>query len=773
MSYSDFQSLKRPVALAVDAINSSLENHRKVAFLQVVMQAYSHSCEHIFDELRLLYLRLRACIERDKTEQVQTDHNEYRGLILTEEEIAALLQSFDEVAGDEVTQNEYLLPEIEALENGIAARLNESLEQGVRLSLHEIEKRFCLTPFDKGVLLACLAPELDLNYEKFYAYLQNDVTSKRPTVDLVFRLFCETMGERAQARARFTHQAPLFKHRLVSLNGEENASQSFLSRPLKLDERIVRYLLEIDVLDDTLAPFTQLIAPNAVLEKVLLPAEEKTVLVNLFASVMRLCEMREPDCARGLVFYGAVGVGKKYTAEALCGSAGLDLLVANLNHLPANGDSVTVLLARLFREAQLRGAAIYLDSAEVLMVEHESSQQARRCLLQAMETFHGIVFLGSAKPWKTLTPKEAQYLVNVGFPSPDFDARKKLWCELIARSPGLCSLPEREITVIASKFQFTVGKIHQAIAETGHNALLRQQPNASATLEDLYRACRSQSSTNLSTLAQKVKPLYTWKDIVLSQDTLQHLKEICLHVKHRQRVFSDWNFDKRISLGKGTSALFSGPPGTGKTMAAEIIANELGLDLYKIDLSTVVSKYIGETEKNLSRIFQEAEQSNAILFFDEADALFGKRSEVKDSHDRYANIEINYLLQKMEEYEGIVIMASNFQKNIDEAFTRRLRFIIEIPFPDRHYRARIWRNIFPAEMPRTKDIEFDFLAAKFEISGGNIKNIALNAAFLAAENSGIVSMKHIIRATKREFQKMGRMYVKSDFGEYYNLLESD
>jgi SpoVK/Ycf46/Vps4 family AAA+-type ATPase len=248
---------------------------------------------------------------------------------------------------------------------------------------------------------------------------------------------------------------------------------------------------------------------------------------------------------------------------------------------------------------------------------------------------------------------------------------------------------------------------------------------------------------------------------------------VCLHVKHRRQVLDEWNFDKKISLGKGVSALFVGPPGTGKTMAAEIIANELGLDMYKIDLSTVVSKYIGETEKNLSHIFQEAEQSNAILFFDEADALFGKRSEVKDSHDRYANIEINYLLQKMEEYEGIVIMASNYQKNIDEAFTRRLRFIIHIPFPDRNYRARIWRNIFPAETPRSKDIEFDFLAGKLEISGGNIKNIALNAAFLAAENSGVINMKHIIRATKREFQKMGRMYVKADFGQYYELLESD
>jgi SpoVK/Ycf46/Vps4 family AAA+-type ATPase len=741
------------------------------------MQAYRNSREHIFDEFRLLYLRLRTRIQRDKAEQAQTGHNEFRGLVLSEEEIVSLLQSFADGAGDKVTwegtEAQCLLSEIEKLENEIAARLSASLEQGVRLSLYEVERRFGLTPFDTGVLLVCLAPELDLNYEKLYAYLQNDVTSKRPTIDLVFRLFCETMSQRVQARERFTGQAPLFKHQLVSLNGEENSSQSFLSRPLKLDERIVRYLFEIDVLDEAIAPFSRVVTPSAVLEEVLLPAQEKASLINLFASVVRLGEWREKDSARGLVFYGTAGVGKKYTAEALCGSAGLDLLVVNLAHLLASGHPVAALIARLFREAQLRGAAIYLDSAEALMVEQEPSQHARRALLQAMETFHGIVFFGSSRPWKTLTPQEARYLVNVEFPWPDFDARTKLWRELIGQQSSLGSMPESEIETIAGKFKFTASKIHQAIAETNHNALMRQQSSTEVTVEELYRACRSQSTTNLENLAQKIKPLYTWDDIVLSRDTLQHLREICLHVKHRQKVFAHWNFDKKISLGKGTSALFAGPPGTGKTMAAEIIANELGLDLYKIDLSTVVSKYIGETEKNLSRIFQEAEQSNAILFFDEADALFGKRSEVKDSHDRYANIEINYLLQKMEEYEGIVIMASNFQKNIDEAFTRRLRFIVEIPLPDRNYRARIWRNIFPAETPCTKDIEFDFLAGKFEISGGHIKNIALSAAFLAAENSGVVSMKHIIHATKREFQKMGRMYVKSDFGEYYELLEND
>jgi len=254
---------------------------------------------------------------------------------------------------------------------------------------------------------------------------------------------------------------------------------------------------------------------------------------------------------------------------------------------------------------------------------------------------------------------------------------------------------------------------------------------------------------------------------------LEHLREVCAHVKHRHRVFADWGFGGKISLGKGLSALFVGPSGTGKTMASEVIAGELGLDLFKIDLSCLVSKYIGETEKNLSRVFEEAEQSNAILFFDEADSVFGKRSEVKDSHDRYANIEVNYLLQRMEEYEGVVILASNYQRNIDEAFTRRIRFIIEFPFPDDDYRRRIWGKVFPEHTPLAEDIDFEFLAHKLKLSGGNIRNIALGAAFLAAGcGGGRVEMGHVVCAAKREFQKMGRLLVRSDFDEYFDLVGS-
>jgi SpoVK/Ycf46/Vps4 family AAA+-type ATPase len=320
-------------------------------------------------------------------------------------------------------------------------------------------------------------------------------------------------------------------------------------------------------------------------------------------------------------------------------------------------------------------------------------------------------------------------------------------------------------------FQFTGGQIQNAVVNARDLAVMRCDSEPIGT-EALYQSCRAQCNRKLSDMAQKIVPHFSWCDIVLPQDKVLQLKEICSYVKYRYVVYRDWGFDRKLSLCKGLNVLFTGPSGTGKTMAADIVANALGLDLYKIDLSCVVSKYIGETEKNLNRIFKEAETSNAILFFDEADALFGKRSEVKDSHDRYANIEINYLLQKMEDHEGIVILASNFRKNIDEAFTRRMHFSIDFPFPDEEYRLRIWERIFPAETPRCTDIDYDFLARRFKISGGNIKNIALSAAFMAAENSKEVNIKHIIMATKRELQKMGKLCTQSDFGKYYELISS-
>jgi SpoVK/Ycf46/Vps4 family AAA+-type ATPase len=344
--------------------------------------------------------------------------------------------------------------------------------------------------------------------------------------------------------------------------------------------------------------------------------------------------------------------------------------------------------------------------------------------------------------------------IELNFPTPEDGLRKDLWQQVCGDDYKIAA--DVDLAVVASKFRFTPGQMRDALLAARTAAELRSPGNHTITIADLHEGCRAQSSHKLGTLARKIQPVYHWDDIVLPADVFEQLREICQRVVHRYRVLGDWGFGRKLSLGKGVNALFAGSSGTGKTMAAEIIANELALELYKIDLSGIVSKYIGETEKNLESVFEAAEDSNALLFFDEADALFGKRSEVRDSHDRYANIEISYLLQRMEQYEGVTILATNRRGNLDEAFTRRLAFTIHFPFPDEAHRQRIWNGIWPTEAMRDESVDLKFLAERFKLSGGNIKNVALAAAFLAVEDKSAITMAHVMHAVRREYQKMGK-----------------
>jgi SpoVK/Ycf46/Vps4 family AAA+-type ATPase len=380
-----------------------------------------------------------------------------------------------------------------------------------------------------------------------------------------------------------------------------------------------------------------------------------------------------------------------------------------------------------------------------------------------------LTFIATEKAWEPAGLFKNHLFLSFELPTPDLMLRTQLWTDLSVGYDPVA--PEVNWGALATKFRLTPGQMQDALIAASNYTYLRAGETSTITMEDLYKGCRAQSNQKLTALARKLSPRYSWEDITLTPNALAQLCEVCIQVKHRQTVYGVWGFGDKLSLGKGLCVLFYGPSGTGKTMAVEVIANELHLEAYKIDLSTVVSKYIGETEKNLSKIFQEAETSNAILFFDEADALFGKRSEVKDAHDRYANIEINYLLQRMEEFEGLVILATNLRKNIDDAFFRRMHFAIEFPFPSEGYRYRIWKQHFPKAAPVADDIDFNFLANRFNIAGGNIKNIVVHAAFLAAENSGVIHMEHLIRATRREYEKIGRMCTETEFAPYQTFLK--
>jgi AAA+ superfamily predicted ATPase len=447
----------------------------------------------------------------------------------------------------------------------------------------------------------------------------------------------------------------------------------------------------------------------------------------------------------------------------------------------------------LFREAWFQDAVLYLDRIDSLRDDAHST--AFDSVLEALAEDGGIAIVAGTAPWH-VSRGSGPEMITVEFRLPDFAGRRSEWQAMLMARGVLAD--ESTLDALADRFRLSPVQIAAAVSNACSRARLRasservsatgspepsviaaqgdrarlQEPSAAPDSDDLFSAARAQCAGTLGALAHKIDPRYTWDDIVLPEDALAQLREICQRVAHRHRVLGEWGFNAKLSLGKGVNALFAGPSGTGKTMAAEIIANELRLDLYRIDLAGVVSKYIGETEKNLDRVFEAAESANAILFFDEADALFGKRSEVHDSHDRYANIEISYLLQKMEEYDGITILATNLRQNIDDAFMRRLAFTVHFPFPDETSRRKIWEGIWPAEAPMTRDVNLKLMARRFKLSGGNIKNIALASAFLAAEHQQPVAMAHLLRATRREHQKMGKTLSESELEEVEHGLPS-
>ena len=739
---------------------------------EIASEAYKSCREHLSEELLRLDALIRLQILRVRNSHFLDEPDEFSGLSLSEAEVDKLLEK-DTRGGtrsiDSARESEMkaLHEHLETVSKRTSEKVKKSLMLGVYLPIHKLSSLFGLTPFEIDAILICLAPELNLKYEKLYAYLRNDVTKKQPSVNLILDLLCSTQAQRLRARTYFSTQAPLLKYHLLSFVGDSQ-QKSLLSRAVKLDDRIVDFLLGFSSMDLKLASLVKIKNPQRDWSHLVMDGAFKETLSRF----SKECFKNRLGYRPVLYLSGPRGAGKKLAAEAFCHELKLPLIIVDTRILLSAEIGFQKAVNLLFREALLQPAAVYVEHLDLLITDDPKDAQYQNILIQAMEELSWVTFLAGEKSWHPNPGLEKNAFLSIELPVPSYPLRRLLW--KLSLNDGYPVSPKVNVDMLANKFRFTGGQIQDAVVHARNLAVMRASDgDGRISIEDLYESCRAWSNQKLKSMAQKIRPHYRWTDIVLPSDKYQQLREICNYVKHRQTVFYDWGFDRKLSLGKGLNIFFSGPSGTGKTMAAEIISDELKLHLYKIDLSCVVSKYIGETEKNLSRIFKEAETSNAILFFDEADALFGKRSEVRDSHDRYANIEINYLLQKMEEHEGIVILATNFRKNVDEAFNRRVHFSVDFPFPDEKYRLRIWQNIFPEMTPKGQEIDYEFLAKKFSLSGGNIKNIALNAAFLAAEKSEKVGMEHIIRATKREFQKMGKLCVQSDFGKYFCLLNSE
>ena len=740
---------------------------------------YETSIEHLLAELKRIDLMIMAEVEIVRR-QVSSEANVMKMYGISEYEIDTLIQEAVAAIRKEPAKQPELNVRLEQMmeqqKKEIIFRTTGSYERNVALRLERLRELFRLSPDEVDILLISLAAEMSNRYQRFFAYLQDDKNQIRPNVGLVLKLLQGPYNSdygNIDRFSLFADTAPLVRANLIYLEDETHRpGQPLLNRVVKTDGRIRDYLLGSDNMSHEMDDCATCHEPRLCLDDLLIREEFKNSLLAL----VRNMDL-EQKCAI-LYLQGGYGTGKHSIAEGLCQVVGLKLLSVNLaSVIQLKPVEFRRKLSGLVREAELQEAALYIDNFDDLLPgQPEEKNNAKETPATRHDTLlhtfisilvkrKGLIFFAGKQLWEPRDMSGRYSFFRIPVPGADTQEREQFWRSMRKAYPRLAG--DVDLPAISDRFKFSPGQIHDALATATSISRWRDPLNTVINSEDLGRACRLQSNRGLERLAQNISSCYKWDDLVLAPGPRSMLEEIRARVIHRALVYEHWGFDKKLAMGKGLHLLFSGPPGTGKTMAADVLANEFALSLYKIDLSSVVSKYIGETEKNLSEVFHEGETSNAILFFDEAEALFGKRSEVKDAHDRHANIEVGYLLQRMEQYAGIVILATNFRRNMDDAFTRRLHFCVDFPLPDREERLKIWNKIWPEELPRAADLDMEFLADRLHISGGYIRNIALTAAFLAAEEATHrqvepeVTMEHLLHATRREYQKMGQILKQS------------
>jgi AAA+ superfamily predicted ATPase len=726
------------------------------------MAIYENNVQYIMDELGRLDLILQ--IYHLRTKALRSNDDPFRGFYISDEEAAALLASGSETPENPEAENIKKLEDAKAvLKAEIDQRIKESIQAGAGPRLRKMGDILDLSDLERDALIICAACDLDPKYEGLYGYFHNDLTRKRPSLGLVLDLLCDSPEERVEARRRFLPGKPLMDCNILEVadgSGSVNGSDKRLSSGLRMNPDVLSYILGSEAGQRPRQDRLPISAYH-------LPADFMDRIENLIGHLNK--NPLEPAIIH---IHGKYGSGRRAVVDHICNKLGKDAIHIDIASFFSNDRSFEAAIIQSLRDSRLGNMPLCIEGLDSLSPGDPRSMQLIGDMVRAIAGFQGLAFLISRGHLDLGDLQRRAFCIQI--PEPGYQERQKIWEELL---PGNL----KESPALASKFRFTPGQIEDAMATAGNLAVMEglsisgdcDEKTRDKLKEIIYEACRIQSSRKILSLAKRIEPRYRLDDVVLPKDRLDQLQEIKSYIDFKGKVYGEWGFEEKLSLGKGLNILFSGESGTGKTMAAEAVALELGLEMYKIDLSSVVSKYIGETEKNLNRIFSDAEQGNAILFFDEADAIFGKRSEVKDAHDRYANVEISYLLQKMEEHQGIVVLATNFDKNMDDAFTRRMHFKVEFPFPEEEYRLKIWKSLMPEKAPRAGDVDYNFLARRFKISGGGIKNILVAAAFLAAEDSGIIGMKHLIRATWGEYRKAGKICNESDFGKYYHLVSGD
>lgn len=602
-----------------------------------------------------------------------------------------------------------------------------------------LAQRLNLSRFEQQLLALCAAQELDTGIPHLCAQAHEDANQAYPSFALAFRVFD------GPDWSALSPQNPLRFWRLIEIN--QPGATPLTAAALQADERIVNFIKGLNYLDDRLMSMLHPLTAPSVNPGVTNPLSEP-LPASQQQSANSILDYVQSESARQHLspvrLQGNDSDSKQAVVTSVSSVLNVNTYVLPLHLIPDSHNDLETFIRLWQRESLLLPLALYINASDASDSQIQTLQQFLQRLFQQG---HGLVFIDEPSNSEDIVPRAVAFTIN----KPTPEEQVQLW------QLALSNETDEQLIQICEQFSFNQADIKTIAANFQHSDETETESNPA-----LWEACRLNTRAGMEQLARRIDAKATWDDIVLPEQQTGVLKQITQQIFSRKQVYSDWGFREKMNRGLGISVLFSGESGVGKTMGAEVIANACQLDLYSIDLSAVVSKYIGETEKNLRKLFDAAEDSGAILFFDEADALFGKRSEVKDSHDRYANTQIDYLLQRMEAYPGLAILATNMKSALDKAFTRRLRFIVDFPFPDHQLRQEIWQKVFPEQTPLSDEIDYARLA-KLNLTGGNIHNVALNAAFLAAQQNSTITMPVILSAARTEFKKLERPTKDSDF----------
>jgi hypothetical protein len=758
---------------------------------------YRTSREHLLDELRRIDQYVRAQMVRWRETVAAHKPEEQWGMVrVTGAEVDAFLDSsFNPADGLTASLEQRLQPYWQAaskLEDQIRNRLQVTPDRR-KLRLQRLVDLFSLNVLERDLLLVCLLPEMDGRYRRLYGYLQDDASRTQPTVELAMQILHPAQVATAPENRRlpFQSSSPLMIYRLVELGAESSRESLNSMRALRLDERITAYLLNGDDPDARLNGI--LSTPPRVAWRDLYLDAERLNRLHLLATWWRKRLNGVPPGAV-IFLHGPYGAGRLKAAAALCGEAGTRLLVANVPAARGSRQDWRALVMLAYREAALQNAALYWAGCETLL-DPASSPLDWETLTAAAEAYPGLTFLASENTWDPAGRFRTSPFTRLDFPIPDYQMRGAIWEKALEHKAMEMSMDDQSelLEEVARSFQLTEGQIYDAISTAEGEALRRKPGQPLLRREDIYEGCRRQSGRKLISFAHRTERRVglTLENLILPDSNKRMLHELLSRIRLRDDVYIGLGYERRLSLGNGMIVLFTGTSGTGKTMAAELLAQETQTELYRVDLSAITSKWVGETEKNLERVFAEAQSSSAILFFDEADALFGKRGEVKEAQDRWANMEVNYLLQRIEEYRGTVILASNLRQNIDAAFMRRIHWVVDFPFPDEEARCKIFKGAFSSSVNPPSDWRLRVLARRFRLTGGSIKNIVVDATFRALSEERArekplpqtlvfiyppppetdprlrIPVRCLVLAAAREYQKLGKPITISEFGKYF------